>query len=191
MTNKEIYLHHLHEARVEYIRWVGMIKLLSAGLYDTSKQAIELNALEIGFGKWFYQEAMLFSDGTCTSTVGEMEELWTDIHSHFMEIYEVCAQKQKNNIFGIKKPLSDAVIKISTVHYSEIIILSDKLKKELRLFEKQLNAKAADEFTMFGNYMVAQEHMQNVQQVKNLERVKLNASVGVSGARGAYLLTPE
>lgn len=186
MTNKEMYLHHLHQARVEYTRWVGMIKLLSAGLYDTSKQAIELNALEIEFGKWFYQEAMLFSEGTCTSTVSEMEALWTEIHSHFMDIYEVCAQKQKNSFFGIKKPLSDAAIKISTVHYHEIIMLSDKLKNALRLFEKQLNAKGEDEFEIFGNYLSAQEHRQNVEKAKT-EKAKSGASVGVSGARGAYL----
>ena len=186
MTNKEMYLHHLHQARVAYTRWVGMIKLLSAGLYDTSKHAIELNALEIEFGKWFYQEAMLFSEGTCTSTVSEMEALWTEIHSHFMEIYEVCAQKQKNSIFGIKKPLSDSAIKISVVHYHEIIMLSDKLKNALRLFEKQLNAKGEDEFDSFGNHMAAQEHMQNVEMTK-IVKPKSGSSAGVSGARGAYL----
>lgn len=186
MTNKEIYLHHLHQARVEYTRWVGMIKLLSAGLLDTSKQTIELNALEIDFGKWFYQEAMLLAEGTCVSTVSEMEVLWTEIHSHFMDIYEVCAQKQKNNIFGMKKPLSDAAIKISTVHYHEIIMLSDKLKNALRLFEKQLNAKGEDEFDIFGNHLAAQEHMKKVENAKK-DKPKSGSSVGVSGARGAYL----
>lgn len=186
MTTKETYLHHVHQARVEYTRWVGMIKLLSAGLLDTAKQNIELNALEIDFGKWFYHEAMLFADGTCTSAVSEIEVLWTEIHSHFMDIYEVCAQKQKNSLFGMKKPLSDAAIKISAVHYHEIIMLSDKLKNALRLFEKQLNAKGEDEFEIFGNYLEAKEHMKKVQMLKK-EKEKSSSSGGVSGARGAYL----
>lgn len=186
MTNKEIYLHHLHQARVGYARWLGVIKLLSAGFVDTAKQNIELNDSEIEFGKWFYQEAMLFGYGTCESTVGEMELLWTEIHSHFIDIYEVCTQKQKNNIFGIKRSLSDRAIKISTVHYHEIIMLSDKLKNALRSFEKQLNAKGEDEFDMFGSYVVAQEHIKKVESFKK-DKLKTASIIRVSGARGAYL----
>ena len=138
MTNKQTFLSHLHQARVEHTRWVGTIKLLSAGLLDTNKEELELNMSEIPFGKWLFQEAMLFRDSTCADAINEIETLWMKIHSNFMQIYDVCVSKNKSSFFGRKKPLSDGAIRISAVHYQEIITLSDKLKQKLRLLEKQL-----------------------------------------------------
>lgn len=187
MTHKETYLHRLHQARVEHIRWVGMIKLLSAGLLDTSKQKIELNTSEIDFGKWYYQEAMLFKDTTSVDTVFEIEALWTEIHNHFMQIYEVCVSKHKNNLFGMKKPLSDGAIRISAVHYQEIITLSDKLKNILRVFEKQLNAKGEYEFETFGNYLIADKNRKQLETLEAIKKEEETSKNVVSGARGAYL----
>lgn len=185
MTNKDTYLHHLHQARVEHTRWVGMIKLLSAGLLDTNKQELELNMSDIDFGKWLEQEAMLFRDNTCVDTLYEIEALWKSIHNHFMQIYEVCVSKHKSNIFGRKKPLSDGAIKISAVHYQEIITLSDKMKQNLRVLEKQLKAKGEDEFETFGTYLATVEHEK---QLEILEKSKKEKSKNtVSGARGAYV----
>ncbi len=185
MTNKDKYLHHLHQARVEHTRWVGMIKLLSAGLLDTHKQEIELNMSDIDFGKWLEQEAMLFRDSSCVDTLYEIEALWKSIHNHFMQIYDVCVSKHKSNIFGRKKPLSDGAIRISAVHYQEIITLSDKMKQKLRLLEKQLNAKGEDEFETYGTYLVAKEHEMNLEIVKKSK--KADSKNRVSGARGAYV----
>ena len=185
MTNKETCLHHLHQARVEHARWVGMIKLLSAGLLDTNKEELELNMSEIDFGKWLDQEAMLFRDSTSVDTLYEIEALWKAIHNHFMQIYEVCVSKHKSSLFGRKKPLSDGAIKISAVHYQEIIILSDKLKQNLRLLEKQLKAKGEDEFETFGTYLTATE---NKKDLEIAEKSKKESSKNVvSGARGAYV----
>lgn len=185
MTNKDTYLHRLHQARVEHTRWVGMIKLLSAGLLDSNKQEIELNMSDIDFGKWLEQEAMLFRDSNCVDTLYEIEALWKGIHNHFMQIYEVCVSKHKSNIFGRKKPLSDGAIKISAVHYQEIITLTDKLKQNLRVLEKQLKAKGEDEFEIFGTHLAAVE---NEKQLETLEKRKKEKSKNtVSGARGAYV----
>lgn len=185
MTNKDTCLHHLHKAVVEYTRWVGMIKLLSAGLLETNKNELELNISEIDFGKWLYQEAMLFRDTASVDSLYEIEALWKEIHNHFMQIYEVCVLKHKTNIFGMKKPLSDGAIKISAVHYQEIITLSDKLKQHLRVLEKQLKAKGEDEFEILGTYLAAVE---NEKQLEILEKSKKEKSkTSVSGARGAYV----
>jgi len=185
MTNKDTCLHHLHQAVVEHTRWVGMIKLLSAGLLDTNKQEIELNMSEIYFGKWLYEEAMLFRDTTSVDSLYEIEALWKEIHNNFMQIYELCVSKHKSNIFGRKRPLSDGAIKISAVHYQEIITLSDKLKQNLRVFERQLKAKGQDEFEIFGTYLAAVE---NEKQLEILEKSKKEKSKNsVSGARGAYI----
>ena len=185
MTNKETYLHHLHQARVEHTRWVGMVKLLSAGLLDTNKQEIELNMSDIDFGKWLEQEAMLFRDSSCVDTLYEIEGLWKSIHNNFMQIYDVCVSKNKSSLFGRKKPLSDGAIRISAVHYQEIITLSDKMKQQLRLLEKQLNAKGEDAFETFGNYLVAKEHEMNLKIAEKTQKEKSKTSV--SGARGAYV----
>ncbi len=186
MTHKETYLHHLHQARVEHTRWVGMIKLLSAGLLDTNKQEdIELNMSDIDFGKWLEQEAMLFRDSSCVDTLYEIEALWKSIHNHFMQIYDVCVSKNKSGLFGRKKTLSDGAIKISAVHYQEIITLSDKMKQKLRLLEKQLNAKGEDEFGTYGSYLAAREHDMNLKIAEKSKKEKSKTSV--SGARGAYV----
>jgi|AGBJ01.1.fsa_nt_gi hypothetical protein len=185
MTNKETYLHHLHQARVEHARWVGMIKLLSAGLLDAHKEEIELNMSEIAFGKWLDHEAMLFRDGTSVDTLYDIESLWKEIHNHFMQIYEVCVSKHKSSLFGRKKALSDGAIKIAAVHYQELIILSDKLKQNLRVLEKQLKAKGEEEFKTFGTYLAVVE---NKKHLETLEKSKKEKSKNiVSGARGAYV----
>lgn len=102
-----------------------------------------------------------------------------------MQIYDVCVSKNKSSLFGRKKPLSDGAIRISAVHYQEIITLSDKMKQHLRLLEKQLNAKGEDEFETYGNYLAAKEHDMNVKIAEKTKKEKSKTSV--SGARGAYV----
>jgi hypothetical protein len=185
MTNKQTFLHHLHQARVEYIRWVGMVKLLSAGLLETNKQDLELNMSEIDFGKWIYNEAMLLRDTSSVDTLNDIESLWKNIHTNFMQIYEVCVLKNKSSIFGRKKPLSEGAIRISAVHYQEIITLTDMLKQKLTLLEKQLKAQGEEIFESYGDYLIAEESTKAMKAVMKMK--KESARSGVSGARGAYL----
>ena len=185
MTNKQTFLNHLHQARVEHTRWVGMVKLLSAGLLDTNKEELELNMSDIPFGKWLYDEVMIFKDSSSVDVINEIETLWLGIHNNFMQIYDVCVAKNKSNIFGRKKPLSDGAIRISAVHYQEIITLSDSLKQKLRFFEKQLNAKGEDEFEIFGSYLAANEDRKIMESAEKIKKQVSNNVV--SGARGAYV----
>lgn len=185
MTHKQTFLHHLHQARVEHIRWVGIVKLLSAGLLDEKKQDMELNMSEIDFGKWLYQEAMTLRDTSSVATINEIETIWKGIHTNFMQIYEVCVLKNKSTIFGRKKPLSDGAIRISAVHYQEIITLTDRMKQKLTLLEKQLKAKGEEEFDSFGSYLAAEEESKMIKVAAEAQKKSENISVG--GARGAYL----
>lgn len=185
MTNKQTFLHHLHQARVEYIRWVGMVKLLSAGLLETNKQDLELNMSEIDFGKWLYNEALLLRDTASVDTLNDIESLWKSVHTNFMQIYELCVLKNKSGIFGRKKPLSEGAIRISAVHYQEIVVLTDTIKQKLTLLEKQLKAQGEEVFESYGNYLTAEEENKIIAEVEKAK--KKTESISVGGARGAYL----
>ena len=185
MTNKQTFLHHLHQARVEHIRWVGMVKLLSAGLLDEKKQDLELNMSEIDFGKWLYQEAMTLRDTSSVITINEIETLWKGIHTNFMQVYDLCVLKNKSSIFGRKKPLSERAIRISAVHYQEIITMTDSMKQKLTLLEKQLKAKGEEEFDSFGSYLAAEEESKMIEMAVKAQ--KKTESISVGGARGAYI----
>jgi hypothetical protein len=140
---------------------------------------------EIDFGKWIYNEALLLRDSASVDTLNDIESLWKSVHTNFMQIYELCVLKNKSGLFGRKKPLSEGAIRISAVHYQEIIVLTDTLKQKLTLLEKQLKAQGEEVFESYGNYLSAEE---NAKAMKVVEKVKKESShSGVSGARGAYL----
>lgn len=183
MGSKEICIHRLNQARIAHTQWVGNVKLLASGLLK-KKSDMELNASKITFGKWFYEDAMLFRDTNCNSVICEIEMLWEEIHQQFMHIYEVCVSNQKKNIFGLEKPLSTSDKQLSSRYYEDLIGLSDAMKKSLRLFEKQLNAKAEGEFGLYESYLEAEKSDKSIE--KEVDKKKEDEHKGVSGARGAY-----
>lgn len=182
MTNREKYLHRLNQARIAHTQWTGTIKLLASGLIKNKSQ-LELNISEIGFGKWFNEDAMLFRDTNCSSVVCEIELLWGEIHHQFMLIYEICVLNHKKNIFGMEKPLGSSEKELAGHHYQEIVFATDKLKNKLRAFEKQLQAKGEQEFEIFGSYLEAEEERKKVEAA---QKKKSTSQAGGGGARGAY-----
>lgn len=149
MTNKDKTIHNLHQARTAHIRWVNAIKLLVSGI-DVSVESIALSPTDSLFGKWYYDEGMLFSLGTSRMVLEEIEELLLSLHDKYMKIYPIYYGQKKKTIIGgllgAKSKASEHEIELSLRYYEEIIALSDKLKHKLRILESQLLSLGEDKF---------------------------------------------
>jgi len=180
MTNKEQFIHNLHQARVNVIRWAGSVKLLSADL-PMKDYSFELNLFDTDFGKWFYEEASLITSSNSTDIIDALEDTLTNMHNNFMNIYDICVLHRKKTFLGTEKALGSAEKNMAFTYYQEVVRLSDEFQKNLRRFDRMLQAKPEEEFTMFAYAVEAQ----NVEDKKeNNEKKENNVSVG--GARGAY-----
>ncbi|MDD5158729.1 MAG: hypothetical protein PHI47_09160 [Sulfuricurvum sp.] len=155
MSNKEKSIHNLHQARTAHIRWVNTIKLLVSGI-DVPSDSIQLSSTDSLFGKWFYDEAMLFSLGTSRMVIEEIEELLLTLHDKYMKIYPIYFGQKKKNILGgllgSKSKASEHEIELSVRYYEEIITLSDKLKHKLRILESQLLSLGEDKFDVIAGF---------------------------------------
>lgn len=151
MTNKEKSIYNLHQARTAHIRWVNAIKLLVSGI-DVSSDNIALVPTDSPFGKWFYAEAMLFSQGTSRLVLEEMETLLLILHDKYTKIYPIYYGNKKKTLLGglmgVKSKASEYEIELSQRYYEEIILLSDKLKHKLRVLESQLLSMGEEKFTL-------------------------------------------
>jgi hypothetical protein len=156
MTNKEKSIHNLHQARTAHIRWVNAIKLLVSGI-DITAESIALSPTDSLFGKWYYDEAMLFSMGTSRMVLEEIEVLLLSLHDKYMKIYPIYyGQKKKNFISGLlgaKSKASEHEIELSLRYYEEIITLSDKLKHKLRILESQFMSLADEKFDVVAGFV--------------------------------------
>jgi len=183
MTNKEQFIHNLHQARVNVIRWVGAVKLLSSDL-PMKEYAFELNLSDTDFGKWFYEEASLITSPNSTEMIDNIEDILIDMHRHFVHIYEICVLHRKKTFLGTVKALSLAEKNMASTYYQELVKLSDDFQKLLRRFERMIQAKSEEEFTMFAYAIQAQHNEEKKEQEKVIRKVN---HTSVSGARGAYL----
>jgi hypothetical protein len=149
MTAKERFIHNLHQARSNHIRWVNSIKLLISGI-DINEKYITPDATTSEFGVWFYQEAMLFTLGTPKMVLDEIEVLLHTLYDKYMKIYSIYyGQKKKpflGNLLGTKIKVSEYEIELSHHYYEEIVMLSDKLKHKLRILESQLMSFSDEKF---------------------------------------------
>jgi hypothetical protein len=149
MTNKEKFIHNMHQARTAHIRWVNAIKLLVSGI-DVDEKQITLDATHSQFGVWYYNEATLFSLGTCHLVLEEIEELLMKLHDKYTKIYPIYYGSRKRTLLseflGGKPRISSHQIEFSQQTYEDIIQLSDNLKQKIRIFETQLMSFPDDKF---------------------------------------------
>jgi len=180
MTNKEQFIHNLHQARISTVRWGGAVKLLSSDL-PMKKYTFELNLLDTDFGKWFYEEASLITSANSLEIIDSMEEVLISMHKYFMDIYDMCVTNRKKTFLGTSKSLNSAERTMAYTYYQEVVRLSDEFQKLLRRFERILQAKSEEEFTMFAYAVEA-----NFEEEKKEEEEKQENNLSTGGARGAY-----
>ncbi len=145
---KEQAIHRLQKARTSHVRAINDVKLLVSGLYLDESQ-FKLGQTKTEFGKWFYEEAMIFSTGNSRIHLEAIESLLLELHDHFTKIYQIYFANQSGGImglFGKKNKPSDAEKELARRLYDEMIALSDQLKQKLRVFESQLLSMPEEKF---------------------------------------------
>lgn len=145
---KEQTIHKLHKARTAHIRSLNSVKLLVSGLQLQENQ-FQLGQTETAFGKWFHQEAMLFSNSNSRIHLEAMEKILLQLHDHFTTIYQVYFGTPTSGVmgfFGKKHKPSDAEKELAKRLYDEMVGFSDQLKQKLRVFESQLNSMPEEKF---------------------------------------------
>jgi hypothetical protein len=158
MATKEVFIQKLKQARNAHISWVNNIKLLVSGI-DMDSADIPLSKIDSAFGKWLYNEGMVFSTASTKSTLEEIDGLHSKLHDTYMPIYQIFYQNKSggmfNNLFGSKHRASQNELLLAQRYYEEIVVLSDKLKSKLRVFESQLLATTDEKFEEFAAYFAA------------------------------------
>jgi hypothetical protein len=160
MATKEAFIQKLKQARNAHISWVNNIKLLVSGI-DMDSADIPLSKTECLFGKWLYNEGTVLSMVSTKSVLEEIDELHGQLHDTYMPIYQIFFQNKGgnvlNNLFGAKHKVNQNELLLSQRYYEEIVVLSDKLKNKLRVFESQLLATGDEKFEEFAAYFTAPE----------------------------------
>lgn len=158
MTNKEKSIYNFHQARTSHIRWVNAIKLLVSGI-EVPEHTIHLSPTDSLFGQWFYDEAMLFSQGVSRMVLEEIEILMLSLHDKYTKIYPIYYKNKKKSLLGgligAKNKVNEHEIELSHRYYEEIIHLSDKLKHKLRILESQMMSMGDDKFNLIAGFSKA------------------------------------
>lgn len=145
---KEKYIHNLHQARTSHVRMLNALKLLVSGL-NVDESQFKLNLTESVFGKWFYEEAMLFSMGNSRMYLDEIETVLLKYNDHFTKIYQIYFDNRASGftgLLGLKKKASNAEKELAQRLYDEMVIMADQLKQKLRVFESQLASMSEEKF---------------------------------------------
>ncbi len=171
MTNKEKFIHNMHQARTAHIRWVNAIKLLVSGI-DVDEKQITLDATHSQFGVWYYNEAMLFSLGTSKLALEDIENFLMELHDKYTKIYPIYYGSRKRNLLseflGGRTRASAHEIELSQRFYEDIIQLSDKLKQKLRIFEAQLMSLSDEKFDELSHFTQQEKSIPVVVEIKEV-----------------------
>lgn len=160
MKTKELYIKYTQQARAEHVKWVNNIKLLISGV-NVDEKVIALNPVESSFGKWYYEKAILLALPNSQIVLFDIEKLFLSIHDVYIKIYPIYYEKNKSiigSIFGKRTHVSPHETILAEQYYEEIVLISDKLKNKINLFEKILHAisdETFEELLSFDNQYVS------------------------------------
>lgn len=142
MSYKQNNIQKLYKARTDHLKWLNNIKFLLSGI----KKDIKLNEPilhESEVGQWFYGNALQFSQFNSQLVLDEMEELLEkmyEIYGNFYTVYQNAGGSKLKSFFGMDKGLNHHEAKLLSEYYDEIVLLSDKFKNKLKVFERQIMA---------------------------------------------------
>lgn len=156
MTDKAKTIHRLNQARTAHIRWINSIKMLISGISNTD--SIELTPTESEFGRWYYNEAIMFLNDKPRMVLEDIELLLIALHDKYMKIYPIYNKKKNvfGNLLGSKSKVSEHETELSQRYYEEIIALSDKLKQKIRILESQLMSMNDEKFSVLASFIDSQ-----------------------------------
>jgi len=147
---KDEVLNHLRQAKSAHIGWVQRAKFLIEGV-SISENAIPVNQMECRFGKWFYSDGqrLQYIRNNPVECMVEIEELHSQLHSVYFNIYTIYYLKDKKGfftkIFGKKDRVSQEEKELAREYYKDIEILSKELLKQLTMMERRIIVLSAEE----------------------------------------------
>lgn len=147
MSDKEIYITHLRRARSEHKKWLNQVKLLVSGHLDALLD-VPLDQSKSEFGRWFYEEAVIFSSVNTKETFSVIEKLYGECYDEYLSIYGALSTKKSGllgSFFKTATPSRNDFI-VAKNYYEVLIDLSDELMGKLRVLESQMLATGAEKF---------------------------------------------
>lgn len=163
MTSKEKHMHRLYHARATHLKWVNTIKLLVSGFTVDSKTLTPI-LQDSDFGKWFYHEAMQFSQFNSKNVLDEMETILETMYNHFTNIYAIYFTERQSSFksfLGFKNGANKYEIELASRYYEDIVKLSDQFKNRFKVFESQLFALSEEKHKMIKLFSDEDEKIQN------------------------------
>lgn len=141
MAAKESYITSIRNARTHQVKWVNQIKLMVSGV-GVDKEKIPVSQTESDFGKWLFEEAMIFSTTNARGIIDEMSDLHTQCYDIYLKIYGALFANQKSGFMGMfgSKKASANDLQLAQNYYEELLGVSDKLLSTLRRFESMMLA---------------------------------------------------
>ena len=142
MSKKQDNIQKLYKARTDHLKWLSEIKILVSGIYsnNTLPQPI---LHESDVGKWFYSNALQFSQFNSRLVLDDIEKILDEIYELYANIYSIFNSVKENKLksfLGIKNNISKYENKQASQYYDEIVKLSDKFKSKLKTLESQILA---------------------------------------------------
>lgn len=149
MNAKEQNIQRLYKARTTHLKWVNSLKLLVSG-FDIDKKTLTPLLQDSEFGKWFYNEAMQFSQFNSKNVLEELETYLESMYDMYANIYAIYFGERSSikNFLGFKSSTNKYEIELASRYYEDIVKLSDQFKNRFRLFESQLLALSNEKHEM-------------------------------------------
>lgn len=152
--DKNLTLEHLNKAITAYTKWLESVKQLVEGSPIKSDE-IEPNAVESGFGAWFYEEGQKLS-AIKTIPADSMKliaSLHTKAHDIYLEIYKIYfGETEKKSLIkrliSRKKKIAPEAQEEAQKHLEEIVNVSRQLNEELERLERRTSAFPESDFEL-------------------------------------------
>jgi hypothetical protein len=170
MSEKEIYVTHLRKARSEHKKWINQVKLLVSGLTETIDE-IPLDQSKSEFGRWFYEEAVIFSSVNTKETFSAIEKLYGECYDEYLAIYGALFNKKSglfSSFFTSNTPSRNDFI-VAKNYYEILIDISDELLGKIRILESQMLATSAEKFVGLFDDTSASVKKQEVHAMKSTQ----------------------
>lgn len=165
MNAKEKNLNRLYQARVAHLKWVNTIKLLVSGLkVDKSHLTLPL-VQDSEVGRWYYNDAIQFSQFRSQSVLEEMEILLEAMFNMYAKIYEIYFTEKQSSLksfLGIKNTatLNRHEIELAGRYYVDIVKLSDEFKSKLYTLERQMLSMQESEHVLVSHFEAEERAVQ-------------------------------
>lgn len=153
MNKKEKNLKKVYKARAAHLKWVNSIKLLVSGM-TIEKKTLPPLLQNSEFGKWFYYEAMQFSQFNSKLVLDEMEQILESMYTIYANIYTIYFGERSalKSLFGFKSSANKYELELASRYYEDILALSDQFKNKFRVFESQITALSEEKHELIKSF---------------------------------------